>query len=86
MRFSHGMNLLMQQKEFTAREAEQSQIVNERNEQIKNLTARIINLEAKIKISDKENEILRLKCKELEGEVDDRDNTLQGIRSRGNKS
>lgn len=74
------------QKEFTAREAEQSQIVNERNEQIKNLTARIINLEAKIKISDKENEILRLKCKELEGEVDDRDNTLQGIRSRGNKS
>lgn len=76
----------MQQKEFTAREAEQSQIVNERNEQIKNLTARIINLEAKIKISDKENEILRLKCKELEGEVDDRDNTLQGIRSRGNKS
>lgn len=86
MRFSHGITTFMQQKEFTAREAEQSQIVNERNEQIKNLTARIINLEAKIKISDKENEILRLKCKELEGEVDDRDNTLQGIRSRGNKS
>lgn len=67
MRFSHGMTPLMQQKEFSAREAEQSQIVNDRNEQIKNLTARIINLEAKIKISDKENEILRLKCKELEG-------------------
>lgn len=50
------------------------------------MTSRVINLEAKVKISEKENEILRNKCRELEEALVDRDNTIQNFRSRSSKS
>ena len=63
MRCFDGNSLLTQQKEFTVRESGHSLALNDRNAEIKSLTARVINLpEAKIKISEKENEILRSKA------------------------
>ena len=50
------------------------------------MTARVINLEARIKILEKENEILKGKEKELEVDVGDKDKLLQTLRSRENRS
>lgn len=86
MRCSDGNSLLTQQKEFTVRESEHSLALNDRNAEIKSLTARVINLEAKVKISEKENEILRSKARELEETLNDRENAVQSLRSRGSKT
>lgn len=78
--------MLTQQKEFTARESEHSLALNEKNVEVKSLTTRVINLEAKIKIAEKENEILRSRARELEENLNDRDNAVQSLRSRGSKT
>lgn len=49
----HGNYLIIQQKEFAAKETELTLIVNEKNAEIKTLTARVINLEASLKIRTK---------------------------------
>lgn len=50
-----GINIVKQQKEFNSRETQQSEILNDKHNEITNLTARIINLEAKGKVIEKEN-------------------------------
>ena len=81
MRCFDGNSLLTQQKEFTVRESEHNLALNERNAEIKSLTARVINLEAKVKISEKENEILRSKARELEETLNDRENAVQSLQA-----
>ena len=50
--------------------------------EIKGLVSRVINLEARVKILEKENEILKNKEKELENDIGDKDRLLQNLRSR----
>ena len=78
--------LITQQQEFTAKEAELNSIVNQKNAEIQSLTTRVINLESKIKILEKESQILRNKEKELELYINDKEGELKLLRSRGVKT
>lgn len=66
MLISHGRPVLTQQQEFTRREHEQNDLVNQKNAQIKDLTSRLVNVEARNKVVEKEKEILTGKCRALE--------------------
>lgn len=86
MRSHHGTNYSIQQKEFAAKDTEMTLLANEKNNEIKGLTARVINLEATIKIKTKENEILTAKSRELEEALVEREGVIQSLRSKGSKS
>lgn len=51
----HGTYSVTKQKEFATKENGMTLLANEKNAEIKGLTARVINLEASLKIKSKEN-------------------------------
>ena len=59
-----GIKTLTQQEEFAARETRHSTALNAKSAEIQGLVSRVINLEAKIKIKEKENEVLDVTCRE----------------------
>ena len=61
-------------------------LANEKNTEIKGLTARVINLEASLKIKNKENQILTAKTRELEEALTEREGVVQTLRSKTSKN